>query len=233
MAMRAAIRAHIAAGQARTGHGGCVKEHEDEARSYFSLAEALLAPRPKMLIVIGGLSGTGKSTLAGKLAAEIGAPPGARSLNSDRTRKAMHKLPPTDKLPPEAYAMNITAAVYLRLLSRALDALNQGRAVIIDAVYAAPDEREAVEKLAREAGAPFLGLWLEADPDILRQRVRSRRKGSSDADEAVLEAQLRRPIGEISWVRLDSTRPDLLETALDLARRALPQGAKGEARPPR
>ena len=225
MALRAAIRAHIAAGQARTGHGGRVKEREDEARGYFRLAEELLAPHPKMLIVIGGLSGSGKSTLAGRIAAEIGPPPGARSLNSDRTRKAMHKLAPTDRLPPEAYAMNITAAVYLRLLSRALDALNQGRAVVIDAVYSAKDERDAVEKLARETGAPFLGLWLEADPEVLRQRVRARRKGSSDADVAVLEAQLRRPLGEISWLRLDATRPDLVETALALAREAMGEPA--------
>ncbi len=221
MALRAAIRAHIASGQARTGHGGCVKEHEDEARAYFRLAEGLLEPHGKMLIVIGGLSGTGKSTLAGKIAAEIGPPPGARSLNSDRTRKAMHKLLPTDRLPPEAYAMNITAAVYLRLLSRALDALNQGRAVVIDAVYSAPDERQAVEKLARDAGVPFLGLWLEGPPDVLRQRVRDRRKGSSDADEAVLEAQLQRPVGDITWVRLDCTLPDLEQRVLAFARKAM------------
>ncbi|MBB4196303.1 hypothetical protein CCR94_05610 [Rhodoblastus sphagnicola] len=221
MALRAAIRAHIASGQARTGHGGGVKEHEDEARAYFSLAEDLLAPRGKMLIVIGGLSGTGKSTLAAMIASEIGPPPGARSLNSDRTRKAMHKLRPSDKLPPEAYAMNITAAVYLRLLSRALDALNQGRAVVIDAVYAAQEERDSVEKLAREAKVPFLGLWLEADPEILRQRVRERPKGASDADESVLYAQLQRPVGEISWVRLDSSQPELAERALALARTTL------------
>jgi predicted kinase len=221
MALRAAIRAHIAAGQARTGHGGCVKEHEDEAWAYFDLAEDLLTRRPKMLVVIGGLSGTGKSTLAAEIASEIGPPPGARSLNSDRTRKAMHKLRPSDRLPPEAYAMNITAAVYLRLLSRTMDALNQGRAVIIDAVYSMPHERDAVEKLAREARVPFFGLWLEADPEILRQRVRERTKSFSDADLAVLEAQLQRPVGEIHWTRLDSTAPDLAEKALALAREAL------------
>jgi len=221
MALRAAIRAHIASGQARTGHGGCVKEHEDEARAYFQLAEDLLAPRPRMLVVIGGLSGSGKSTLAAKIAAELGPAPGARSLNSDRTRKAMHKLPPGDRLPPEAYAMNITAAVYLRLLSRALDALNQGRAVVIDAVYAAQEERDAVEKLARDAGAPFLGLWLDAEPDVLRQRVRERPKGASDADESVLDAQLQRPLGQIFWRRLDSSQPDLAGRALALARDVL------------
>jgi predicted kinase len=133
----------------------------------------------------------------------------------------MHKLLPTDRLPPEAYAMNITAAVYLRLLSRALDALNQGRAVVIDAVYSAPDERQAVEKLAHDAGVPFLGLWLEGPPEVLRQRVRDRRRGSSDADVEVLEAQLRRPVGDITWLRLDCTLPDLEQRVLALARKAM------------
>ncbi len=221
MALRAAIRAHIAASQARSGHGEAQHVHEDEARAYFALANELLKPRPIMLVAIGGLSGSGKSTMAATLAAEIGPPPGARTLNSDRTRKAMHRLRPTDRLPPEAYALNITAAVYLRLLSRAMDALAQGRAAIVDAVYSTEDERAAVAKLARETNVPFVGLWLEADPEILRQRVRERPKGVSDATQAVLEAQLERDNGRIDWVRLNSASPDVMEKSLEILRGAL------------
>jgi aminoglycoside phosphotransferase family enzyme/predicted kinase len=226
MALRAGIRAHIAAGQARSGHGRSAQAHEDEARAYFELAEDLLEPRPKILVAIGGLSGSGKSTLAAALAPEIGFPPGARTLNSDRTRKAMHRLRPDEKLPPEAYALNITSAVYLRLLSRAMDALSQQRAVIMDAVYSMEAERNSVEKLAREAGVPLLGLWLDADPDVLRRRVRERPKGASDADIAVLERQLTLPTGNISWIRLDATAPDLVSQALALAKQVL-AGAEG------
>ena len=92
MALRAAIRAHIAAAQAHTGDIETDAAQEREARAYFALAEDLLAPRPNAIVAIGGFSGSGKSTLAAAIAGEIGPPPGARTLNSDRTRKAMHRI---------------------------------------------------------------------------------------------------------------------------------------------
>ncbi|WP_296706087.1 bifunctional aminoglycoside phosphotransferase/ATP-binding protein [Rhodoblastus sp.] len=221
MALRAAIRAHIAATQAHSGDVEADAAREREARAYFALAEELLAPRPNAIVAIGGFSGSGKSTLAAAIAGEIGPPPGARTLNSDRTRKAMHRIRPNDKLPPAAYEINITAAVYLRLLSRAMDALGQGRSIILDAVYSTPEEREAVAKLARECSAPFIGLWLDAPANVLRQRVHDRPKGVSDADLNVLEAQLHRDAGKIEWIRLDSSLPDLRERALEIIGSAL------------
>ncbi len=220
MALRAAIRAHIAASQAHSGDAGGDAAHKMEAQAYFGLAADLLAPRGKMLVAIGGLSGSGKSTLTAALASEIGPPPGARTLNSDRTRKAMHKIRPNDPLPPEAYELGITAAVYLRLLSRSMDALSQGAAVIVDAVYSTEEERASIAKLARDLDVPFVGLWLEADVEILRQRVRERPKGPSDANVFVLEAQLKRDPGRIDWIRINSADPDLKEKALRLLREA-------------
>ncbi|MGO9389087.1 AAA family ATPase [Rhodoblastus sp.] len=227
MALRAAIRAHIAASQAHSGDEARDAAHKQEALAYFALAADLLAPCGKILIAIGGLSGSGKSTLAAALAAEIGPPPGARTLNSDRTRKAMHRIRPTDRLPQSAYEFNITAAVYLRLMSRAMDALAQGSAVIVDAVYSTEDERAAIAQVAREKNVPFVGLWLEADPEILRQRVRERPQGPSDADVSVLEAQLQRDPGRIDWFRLNSAAPDLKDQALAILRAALAKSAVG------
>ena len=230
MALRAAIRSHIAASQA-DGDAARTCAQKEEARAYFALAEDLLTPRPKILVAIGGFSGSGKSTLAAALAGEIGSPPGARTLNSDRSRKAMHKIPPSATLPPEAYEIGITAAVYLRLLSRSMEALGQGAAVIVDAVYSTEDERAAIAQVAREKGVPFLGLWLDADPEILRQRVLARPKGPSDANVGVLEAQLARGAGRIDWVRLDCTRPDLEHAALALIKEAQAfEGREPEAR---
>ncbi len=223
MALRAAIRAHIAASQAQSGDAETDGAHRLEALAYFALARDLLEPRPKALIVIGGLSGSGKSTLTAAVAGEIGQPPGARTLNSDRTRKAMHKLKPNEPLPPEAYEPSVTAAVYARLIRRAHDALAQDAAVIVDAVFSTEEERAAIKEPAREAGVPFVGLWLEAQEEILRQRVRDRPKGPSDADILVLESQLARDVGNIDWIRLDSTRPDLVEATVAILSRALEQ----------
>lgn len=50
-----------------------------------------------------------------------------------------------------------------------------------------------VEGLALEAGVRFAGVWLQSDPEVLRQRVAARTGDASDADLAVLEAQLANP----------------------------------------
>ncbi|RUV04867.1 aminoglycoside phosphotransferase, partial [Mesorhizobium sp. M6A.T.Cr.TU.017.01.1.1] len=85
MAVRAAVRAHVTATQIEEGgadSGGLIAE----ARSYFELARTLLQARPPRLIAIGGLSGSGKTAVAEALAAHVGAPPGARIIESDRIR---------------------------------------------------------------------------------------------------------------------------------------------------
>ena len=65
------------------------KEMAADSRRYLALAHRLLRPAPRRLIAIGGVSGTGKSTLAAGLAPELGLRPGARVLRSDVTRKLL------------------------------------------------------------------------------------------------------------------------------------------------
>ncbi|RWK12063.1 AAA family ATPase, partial [Mesorhizobium sp.] len=98
MAVRAAVRAHVTATQVEEGSQDSARLVA-EARSYFELAQALLVETPPRLVAIGGLSGSGKTTIAEALAPRIGAPPGARIVESDRIRKAMHGVPAETKLP--------------------------------------------------------------------------------------------------------------------------------------
>jgi predicted kinase len=83
--------------------------------------------------------------------------------------------------------------------------LEFGWAVVLDAAFLTPAERAAAQDLGAELSLPFQGLWLEARPEVLRQRVRDRRDDASDADEAVLERQLAHDLGEISWRRVDAS----------------------------
>ena len=92
MAVRAAVRAHVTATQVEEGSADSDKLTA-EARSYFELARTFLQETPPRLVAIGGLSGSGKTTVAEALAAHVGAPPGARIVESDRIRKAMHGVP--------------------------------------------------------------------------------------------------------------------------------------------
>jgi aminoglycoside phosphotransferase family enzyme/predicted kinase len=198
MAVRAAVRAHVTATQAETAGSG-KDELTRQARSYFDLALALLNTVSPRLFAIGGLSGSGKTTIAERLAPMVGAPPGARIIESDRIRKAMFGVLPETRLGAEAYRPEISTDVYRKLCSRSHVIAANGGSVIVDAVFDKPQNRAMVEKAARNAGVPFMGIWLDADPAVLRKRVAERKGGPSDADLTVLDGQLRRDVGEIRW----------------------------------
>lgn len=206
MAVRAAVRAHVTATQAAETAGGGAHLAE-AARSYFELARALLRPVPGGLVAIGGLSGSGKTTVAEALAPLLGAPPGARIVESDRVRKGLFSVSAETRLPDAAYAPDVSARVYGTLADRAGAILRAGGSVLVDAVFDRPGNRDLVEAAARAAGAPFHGIWLEAEAAELRGRILDRVGGPSDATAAVLERQLARDWGEISWTRVDTARP--------------------------
>ena len=166
----------------------------------------LLGDHPPRLIAIGGLSGSGKTTIAEALAAHVGAPPGARIVESDRVRKALHGVPPETRLPDKAYRPEISEKVYREMAWRAGLILAQGGSAVADAVFDRPADRERIGKEATDRGLPWLGVWLEADPAVLWQRVSERRGGPSDATVDILSRQLQRHVNGITWRRVDAAR---------------------------
>ncbi|TKD40802.1 MAG: aminoglycoside phosphotransferase [Mesorhizobium sp.] len=215
MAVRAAVRAHVTATQIEEGSadsGGLIAE----ARSYFELARTLLQARPPRLIAIGGLSGSGKTAVAEALAAHVGAPPGARIVESDRIRKAMHGVPAETKLPDRAYRPDVSDRVYREMAWRADLILSEGGSVIADAVFDRPADRDRIEKAANDRGVAFAGFWLEADPLVLWRRVSERRGGPSDATIDILSRQLQRKATPSTWRKVDADRK-LADIAAELA----------------
>src|SRR5437763_2358199 len=205
MALRAIIRAHVTATTAEHGWGaGDRSAAFAEARRYVDEAAAMLRPAPPQLVAIGGLSGSGKSSLAPRLAPELGVTPGSRVLRSDVLRKRHFGLMPEEKLPPEAYRPEVTALVYRELCERAATALKAGYAAVIDAVALREDERRAFAAVAEAAGVPFTGLWLDAPADAMRARIGIRRDDASDASGAVLDQQLQADPGKLDRRHIDA-----------------------------
>lgn len=220
MSLRAAVRAHVtAAAAAKLEPREARQQRLEEARTYFELAVDLLRPRAPRLVAIGGLSGTGKSSVAAALSGELGGGPGARVLRSDVLRKQLFGRRPEDRLPGEAYSKVVSNRVYAALEKRARGILAEGNSVIIDAVAALPGERAAFAEMARSAGVAFTGLWLEAPAATLLARVAQRGKDASDATEAVLRRQLTYDLGAIDWHRIDAAQPQ--ETVIEAARSAI------------
>lgn len=205
MAIRAAVRAHVTATLAEEGGDNKVKLVA-EAKSYFELARLLLVDCPPRLVALGGLSGSGKTTIAEAVAAHIGAPPGARIVESDRVRKSLHGVPAETRLPARAYLPEVSERVYAEMAWRAGLILSQGGSVVADAVFDRPSDRQRIERCATERHLPFVGFWLEADPDLLWQRVSERKGGPSDATIDVLSRQLRRNGASVGWAKLDAAR---------------------------
>lgn len=210
LAIRAAIRAHVTALKGPAAI--------QSARTYAELACDFLKPRSPKLIAIGGLSGTGKSTLAYRLAPGIGAEPGARVIRSDVIRKRIFGVAPETRLDQEAYGQDATARVYRTMISDAAATLAAGHSVIVDAVFLRPGERRAIADAAREKAVPFAGFWLSAPTDMLEQRIAGRRNDASDADVSVLRRQVALDPGEISWQQIDvSSSPEHAVAAVQRA----------------
>ncbi len=189
MSVRAAVRAHVNA------HNG---EHE-AARAYVEAAIRHLQWPKAELRAVGGLSGSGKSTVARKLAPGLGAPPGAVILRSDEIRKRLWGRAPTEALPPEAYAEGQSERVYGTMMHEAGLVLAAERWAVLDAVFLKPEERAAAQAQAEAAGVPFEGLWLEAPAEVMAARVAGRTGDASDADVKVLDQQLLRDPGPMGW----------------------------------
>jgi predicted kinase len=201
----AAVRAKTSATAAKLESDATRRSRRcDEARSYLELALTLIAPPAPRLVAIGGLSGTGKSTLARQLAPGLGAAPGALVLRSDLIRKSLLGAHPLDRLGSEGYTEGMTRSVYRELADRATRATAAGRTVIVDAVFADPRDRSVIAEVATTLDVPFTGVWLEAPLDTRAARVAARRHDVSDATPAILREQLARDIGELSWPTLDA-----------------------------
>lgn len=183
LASRAAIRAHVAiASQLATSNLAAARLLES--------AVAYLRPDKPQLIVVGGLSGTGKSVLARSMAQAVGRCPGAVVLRSDVIRKAMFDVPQHQPLDEGAYSRSASAEVYERLIDIAATTLRSGHSVIADAVFGHDSERRRIETLARDAGVKLHAIWLTAPRNVLEERIAHRRGDASDATVKVLAEQL-------------------------------------------
>jgi len=207
LAMRATIRAKVELLRARRVDDDQAEAARQEARIYFELAQKFLAPAFPRLIAIGGLSGTGKSAIARAIAPSIGAFPGAVHVRSDVERKRLFGVAPSARLPARAYAPEVSDRVYAVCRKRALMALEGGQAVIVDAVHAKQEEREALAALAAQKRVPFTGLWLEAPAKVMRDRVATRTGDVSDATPSVIDEQLAYDIGPQSFGVIDASLP--------------------------
>lgn len=132
------------------------------------------APR---LVLMHGLSGSGKSTVARALVQAAG----AIRIRSDVERKRRPGRA------GETYSDTATRRTYARLARAARSALAAGFPVIVDAAFLRADHRCHFETLARRLGVPFEILHCEVDDAVSRERLRARERAGRDPSDATVE----------------------------------------------
>ena len=102
---------------------------------------------------------------------------------------------------------------------RAADVLRFGGCVVVDATFLSAETRKAIAAVARQAGATFIGIWLDAPENLLVNRLHTRPRDASDATADVLAEQMRQRVGDPSWHRLDAS--GTVDTVVDAVRAVL------------
>jgi aminoglycoside phosphotransferase family enzyme/predicted kinase len=183
-----------------------LREHATFER-YLALAEALRRSGLRVLVVMNGLSGSGKSTVALALAERLG---GVR-VRSDVERKRLFGFAPEDRTQQSIYTSDATLRTYERLAQSARAALAAGVPAVVDGAFLQRAERDRFRALAAGLGARFALVVCEAPVEALRARVAARYgqgRDASEADVAVLERQMRwqqRPAAdEADRMRIDT-----------------------------
>ena len=205
VAQRALVRASVGLLRAEQGDLAAVAS----AAQHLALCREHLRAATVRLVVVSGLPGTGKSTVAAALATQLG----AVHLRTDELR-------PAGLGTAEArYSPAAVDRVYDALLAKATTLLERGRSVVADATWRSARPREAVARAARTAVVDLRVLECRAPAALAAARIMKRQAEGDDASEATVEVAAGLRAGWTPWsgaVVLDTDAPvgDVVAAAL-------------------
>ncbi|MFC7096896.1 AAA family ATPase [Halobaculum marinum] len=127
------------------------------------------------LVVVCGLPGAGKTTVAEAVAERLD----ATLLRTDVVRKEL--------FPEPAYTSDESRRTYEAVFDRADETLATGESVVLDGTFRRSRRRERARSLARGHDAPFRLLKVACDEAVAKARIRSREGDASDADVEVYD----------------------------------------------
>jgi hypothetical protein len=189
---------------------------------YVELAYRLIRPSPPVLILMHGVSGTGKTTVSTEVVRTLG----AVRVRSDVERKRIH-AEKSERVVPQVsteslYASAMTQATYERLLDLAKTMLQAGYPVVVDATFLRFAQRQPFIRVAQDRQIPLVILDVWAPKEVLVQRIEWRamqRTDVSDATIGVMERQkaMEEPLTENERpyaIRMDSTDLESVQSAI-------------------
>jgi uncharacterized protein len=185
---RALVRAKVLAIRLSQPDRSAAEElaHREECARYLALAESYTRSRRPRLLIVCGLSGSGKSRLGRRLREALP----LIHLRSDVERKRLFGIAAdartTGALGSGIYFPQATEWTYHRLYRLAALLLASDYDVLVDATFLTRARRGLFRRLAEARGAGFAILVLDAPIELLRRRVIRRLAAGRDASEASL-----------------------------------------------
>lgn len=155
------------------------------AQAYYQLAWHYAQPQSGRILMMSGLSGSGKTSLARRLAAQYN----AIHLRSDAVRKHLAGLPLHQRGGPGLYRPKMTTQTYDRLLALGILLAAQGFTVILDARYQRRDQRQPVITASQRQHIPLQIICCQASLTALQTRLEQRQDDISDATAELLSQQ--------------------------------------------
>lgn len=171
------------------------QEDREQARTVaqkrFTLAYRYTWEALRAIVAVAGLSGTGKSTLAGLLAERTG----FEWIRSDVVRKELAGMAAREKgqaaFGEGIYSPEFTSRTYLELRRRAVHFFDRGQGSIIDATHLRREQRDLLRALADKFQAPLLFVWCTCPEEEIRRRLQSRSTLGQDVSDADWNVYLR------------------------------------------
>jgi len=204
IAQRAFIRAKVLAIRSSQGDPGA----KDLANRFLDLACAHLESGRVKLILVGGLPGTGKSTIAARIADELP----ALVLRSDdiRPRSTTRSLTGPTRYGTGRYSAEAVAANYRELIHRAAKLLGLGESVVVDASWSSHEMRALAREAATATSSDVVELRCTAPAAMAAARIVTRGQRGEDPSEATPEIASAMAARFDPWpeaITVDTTRP--------------------------
>jgi hypothetical protein len=170
------------------GVPAAVKEEATKTASeYYKQAWEYTKPKVGELILMSGLSGSGKSTTARHLARQQG----AIHLRSDAVRKHLGGISLWEKGGNDLYTPEMTEKTYTRLLELGIILAKQGFSVILDAKYDKQHLRQEAIAQATKYEIPLQIIQCTAPLEVLKERLNNRTGDIADATADLLASQIK------------------------------------------
>ncbi|MBI4318609.1 MAG: AAA family ATPase, partial [Chloroflexi bacterium] len=151
------------------------------SRRYFELAYSYAA-KPPVLIIMVGLVGTGKTTVAQTLAQTLG----AKVISSDVVRKTLAGIPLTehryDEVDTGIYSSEFSRRTFAAFFDNARHLLSKGESVVLDATFQRRSDRARAKAIADELSARFLAVECMLPEDEVKRRLEQRMKEPAVSD---------------------------------------------------